>query len=299
MMIRMVCFSIQLLFQLDESIWQHYIKHSICSLFASCTALDYTRVDREMLIISFIFSWSFFMLNVLNFSWHWSPITLIGLVILCLLYAGGIRFARRHNAHATLKGYRVLAFIAAILVLAIVLLTPLDTIARTQLFAAHMIQAIALTTLCAPLLLAACPDWLLQPLVDQPIIRRVLQVLTSPLLASIIFNLTFLIWHAPGLCAQEWHTLSHRNAQLPTCCITQLVASHRPITRTAPLKLPLANGLCLLRWAASRCLCLLAGVYRRGLLSILRDTPTVHTMGLLSSGRSDHCRSLLIDTRTG
>ncbi len=92
-----------------------------------------------------------------------------------------------------------MAFIVAILLIAVVLLTPFDTIARTQLFAAHMIQAVVLTTLCAPLLLAACPDWLLQPLVDQPIIRRVLQVLTSPLLASIIFNLTFLIWHAPGL----------------------------------------------------------------------------------------------------
>src|SRR5207248_3027781 len=105
--------------------------------FASRTALDYTRVDREMLIILFILSWSFFMLNGLNFSWHWSPITLIGLVILCLLYAGGIMFARRHNAHATLKSYRVIAFITAILLIAIVLLSPLDAIARTQLFAAH------------------------------------------------------------------------------------------------------------------------------------------------------------------
>src|SRR6266699_4973406 len=139
------------------------------------------------------------MLNGLNFSWHWSPITLIGLVILCLLYAGGIRFARRHNAHVTLKGYRVMAFIAAILVLAIVLLSPLDTIARTQLFAAHMLQAIALTTLFAPLLLVACPDWLLQPLIDQPMIRRILQELTQPLVASITFNFTFLIWHAPSL----------------------------------------------------------------------------------------------------
>jgi putative membrane protein len=152
-----------------------------------------------MLTISLILSRSFFMLNGLNFSWHWSPITLIGLVILCLLYAGGIRLARKRNTQATLKGYRLMAFIVAILLIAVVLLTPFDTIARTQLFAAHMIQAVVLTTLCAPLLLAACPDWLLQPLVDQPIIRRVLQVLTSPLLASIIFNLTFLIWHAPGL----------------------------------------------------------------------------------------------------
>ena len=139
------------------------------------------------------------MLNGLNFSWHWSPITLIGLVILCLLYAGGIRFARKHNSHVALKGYRLMAFIAAILLIAVVLLTPFDTIARTQLFAAHMLQAVVLTTLCAPLLLAACPAWLLQPLIDLPIIRRILQVLTSPLPASIIFNLIFLIWHAPGL----------------------------------------------------------------------------------------------------
>lgn len=92
-----------------------------------------------------------------------------------------------------------MAFIAAILLIAIILLTPLDTIARTQLFAAHMVQAVALTTLCAPLLLAACPDWLLQPLIDRPMIRRILQALTQPLVASIIFNLTFLIWHAPSL----------------------------------------------------------------------------------------------------
>src|SRR5437588_5154511 len=100
------------------------------------------------------------MLNGLNFSWHWSPITLIGLVILCLLYAGGIRFARKHNSHVALKGYRLMAFIAAILLIAVVLLTPFDTISRTPLFAAHMLKAVVLTTLCAPLLLAACPAWL-------------------------------------------------------------------------------------------------------------------------------------------
>jgi putative membrane protein len=91
------------------------------------------------------------------------------------------------------------------------LLTPLDTIARTQLFAAHMLQAIILTTLCAPLLLASCPDWLLQPVIEQPAIRRVLQALTRPLIASLIFNLTFLIWHAPGLysLALKYGTLYH------------------------------------------------------------------------------------------
>src|SRR5438132_13570378 len=102
-----------------------------------------------MLIISLILSRSFFMLNGLNFSWHWSPITLIGLVILCLLYAGGIRFAHKRNTQPTLKGYRLIAFLVAILLLAAVLLTPFDTIATTSPFPDRMIQATVLTTLYA------------------------------------------------------------------------------------------------------------------------------------------------------
>jgi cytochrome c oxidase assembly factor CtaG len=151
------------------------------------------------------------MLNGLDFSWHWSPFTLIGLLLLCLLYGAGIWRASKRGAHLPLKNYRVAAFIVAIALIALVLLTPLDTIARTQLFAAHMLQAVILTTLCAPLLLASCPDWLLQPIVEQPAIRRVFQVITRPLIASLIFNLTFLIWHAPGLYnfALKYGTLYH------------------------------------------------------------------------------------------
>src|SRR6266516_4184121 len=109
------------------------------------------------------------MLNGLNYAWHGSPITLMGLVVLCLFYAVGVRLTYKQNGQTPLKSYRILAFVAAILLLALVLLTPLDTIARTQLFAAHMIQAVVITTLCAPLLLAACPDWLLQPLIAHPL----------------------------------------------------------------------------------------------------------------------------------
>ncbi len=139
------------------------------------------------------------MLDSLNYTWHWSPITLAGLVILSLLYGVGIKLTYKDEAQTPLQKYRILAFAGAILLLALVLLTPLDTIARTQLFAAHMIQAVAITTLCAPLLLAACPDWLLQPLIAQSVFRWIFQTLTQPLVASILFNLTFLIWHAPGL----------------------------------------------------------------------------------------------------
>jgi putative membrane protein len=139
------------------------------------------------------------MLQGLDFSWHWNPIIVISLLLLCLLYVVAIRLAHRYKPEETLPSYRILAFVSAIILIALILLTPLDTIARTQLFAAHMIQAVTLTTLCAPLLLVACPDWLLRPLIDQPVGRQIFRFLTHPLVASLIFNLTFLTWHAPNL----------------------------------------------------------------------------------------------------
>jgi len=136
----------------------------------------------------------------LDFSWHWSPIALMGLVILCLLYGFGIRQSRKSNSgDKPLKKRTIIAFIFAVVLMALVFLTPIDTIARTQLFSAHMIQAVTLTTFCAPLLLFACPAWLIQPLLDQPLVRSIVRVLTQPVVASTIFNLTFLAWHAPVL----------------------------------------------------------------------------------------------------
>src|SRR5438876_8288781 len=139
------------------------------------------------------------MLNGLVLSWHLNLITLIVLAILCLLYTVSILFAGRGESHPPINIWRVLAFVAAIMLSAFVLLTPFDTVARTQLFAAHMVQAVVLTTLCAPLLLAACPDWLLQPILEQPVSRAVAQALTRPLVASILFNFTFLAWHVPAI----------------------------------------------------------------------------------------------------
>jgi cytochrome c oxidase assembly factor CtaG len=140
------------------------------------------------------------MWNGLDLSWPWNPIPLIGLILLCLLYGFGIMQAHKSGKqNGPLKKIRIVAFITAVLLMAIVFLTPLDTIARTQLFSAHMMQAVTLTTFCAPLLLFATPAWLIQPLLVRPYVRPIAQALTQPVVASIIFNITFLFWHIPGI----------------------------------------------------------------------------------------------------
>lgn len=140
------------------------------------------------------------MWNGLNVPWLSNAILIIGLIMLCMLYGFGISRVRKNGKQdAPLKKRCIVSFVAAIALMAVVFLTPLDTIARTQLFSAHMVQAVILTTFCAPLLLFASPAWLLRPLLERPFVRRLAQALTQPVVASIIFNLTFLAWHFPGL----------------------------------------------------------------------------------------------------
>jgi cytochrome c oxidase assembly factor CtaG len=134
----------------------------------------------------------------LNFAWHWSPITLAGLIVACLLYIFALRWVRRDKPEEKpLQTRRVVSFIVAVVVAALLLLTPVDTIARTQLFSLHMFQAVTLVTLCAPLLLYSLPVWLVQSLFANPIVRPVARFLTQPVIASLLFNLNFLLWHAP------------------------------------------------------------------------------------------------------
>jgi cytochrome c oxidase assembly factor CtaG len=152
------------------------------------------------------------MFSGLDFSWHWSPGTLLVIILLCLLYGLGIRQARKHDAQdKPLKKYHLVAFGVAVVAMACILLTPIDTIARTQSFFFHMVQVVTLITLCAPLLLFSCPAWLLQPLLQQPLLRRIALTLTHPIVASLIFNFTFFAWHVPALFtfAQEHGTLYH------------------------------------------------------------------------------------------
>jgi cytochrome c oxidase assembly factor CtaG len=97
----------------------------------------------------------------------------------------------------------------AILLAAFMLLTPVDTIGRTQLFSVHMGQVVILTTLCTPLMLYGCPAVLLQPLNEMPGIREILRALTFPLVASLLFNLLFLFWHVPHI-----YDIAQRNGTL-------------------------------------------------------------------------------------
>jgi putative membrane protein len=131
-------------------------------------------------------------------SWHWSPFSLAALLLFCLAYGLTLGLMhRRKPQERPIKRRQIAWFIAGVLIVALFLFTPIDEVARTQLFLAHMFQVVFIITFAVPCILFACPDWLFQPAFDWPISRAVIKALTQPVVASVLFNGVFLFWHLP------------------------------------------------------------------------------------------------------
>ena len=147
----------------------------------------------------------------LSTQWPFNPGVFLFLLVLSLLYFWGIIVTRRRiqrfnmthreskSREMPLHARHTMFFYAAIALAALATLTPIDTIARTQLFTIHIAQLVLLTTLCTPLIMFGCPEAFLQPFIDVPVVRHIVRMFTQPVVASLIFNLAFLLWHTPLL----------------------------------------------------------------------------------------------------
>lgn len=133
-------------------------------------------------------------------TWHWSPFSLAALLLFCLSYALTLWLMhRRAPSDRPIKRRQIAWFCGGVAIVALFLFTPIDEVARTQLFLAHMFQVVFIITFAVPCILFACPDWLFQPAFDWPVSRAVIRFLTQPVMASIIFNATFVFWHVPNV----------------------------------------------------------------------------------------------------
>ena len=133
-------------------------------------------------------------------AWHGHPSVVAGLVLLTvgyLLAAGPLR--HRSGWAPPVPGRQISLFLAGVLVLFLALLSPLHELGDNYLFSAHMVQHLLLTLVAPPLLITGTPSWMLRPLVRTPRMLRVARVTTLPLVAFVLFNLVFVLWHVPAL----------------------------------------------------------------------------------------------------
>lgn len=129
-------------------------------------------------------------LQLLTSTWAWKPSVLIVCAALVLGYSAALRFRFSKE---------VIFFIAAILILLLALVSPLDMIGHRYLFSAHMLQHILLLLIVPLLLLLGIPSSIVKKVLTLSPISRVPRVLGHPLLAWLLGIGAMWIWHIPNL----------------------------------------------------------------------------------------------------
>jgi cytochrome c oxidase assembly factor CtaG len=119
-------------------------------------------------------------------DWSWNAEALVPLAF-ALVY---LVATRRERDTA-----RTVAFLAGCALLVAALVTPLDTLARTYLVWAHLLQNVVLAE-WAPLLLVLGVPPALAARLSRPAAVR---VLTSPFVALPLWVATYALWHVPAL----------------------------------------------------------------------------------------------------
>lgn len=147
--------------------------------------------------------------------WSLEPSVLIGTALLAAGYLFVTWPARVRAAGVEpVTGWRRVAFLAGVGVLALALASPLDLLADRYLFSAHMVQHMLMTLAVPPLLLLGTPEWMVRPLLRSWLVESLLRALTRPLTAFVLFNVVFGLSHFPvfynlTLADERVHVLEH------------------------------------------------------------------------------------------
>jgi cytochrome c oxidase assembly factor CtaG len=130
-------------------------------------------------------------------AWNLDPVLLLALVLLLggYLYTVG-PLNRRLAPDEPPPRSRVLIYVAGWLILALSLISPLDTLGRYYSFASHSLQLFLIITAAAPLLLIGLPEWLVWIVLPTRALRNSTRGFGFAVLSVVLFNGLILVWHA-------------------------------------------------------------------------------------------------------
>ena len=143
-------------------------------------------------------------------TWSVDPLFATVLLAAAILYGWGVARRVRDTGWRSVGPWRVALFAAGLVLTAITLVTPLDTLSRA-LLTAHMVQFFLLTVAAPGLLIAAAPLTTFRAVVDverlgdrlSPKILGSLQSLwslaTRPVVVAAIDTAVLVVWHFPPL----------------------------------------------------------------------------------------------------
>jgi putative membrane protein len=133
------------------------------------------------------------------------PVGALALPVLVLLF--WLPYERRARTlardHRAVPTWRKACFAAGLIVIAIALSPPVDTLSD-QLLVAHMAEHLLIGDIGALLIVLGFTGPLLAPLLRNHVIGR-LRVLTHPVVAVVVWGVNFYMWHIPALYQAALH----------------------------------------------------------------------------------------------
>lgn len=131
--------------------------------------------------------------------WILEPGISAGLILLTTLYFFAIGPMRRHYGWADrVDRGQVVMFLLAMIILFTSLQGPLHELSDYYSFSAHMLQHLLVTLIVPPLFISGLPTWLVDWLLQLPVVGPVMRLLTHPFAAFGLFNIVFSLWHVPA-----------------------------------------------------------------------------------------------------
>ncbi|NPC92446.1 cytochrome c oxidase assembly factor CtaG [Bacillus sp. WMMC1349] len=133
-------------------------------------------------------------LIIFGFRALWSPYFFGGVLLIIGLYFLLIKRLRSEGDQTSIK--QISLFLTAMVLLYVSKGSPLD-LAGHIFFSAHMAQMAILYLVVPPLLILGVPAWLWKKIFLRPVIQPLFRCLSKPLIAIIVFNGLFSMYHVP------------------------------------------------------------------------------------------------------
>src|SRR5699024_8382990 len=138
-------------------------------------------------------------LQIFGFRALWSPYFLmftIAIAVLYFLFTGPLRHKLGDVEKAT--GRQQLFFYSGLALLYFVKGSPIDLLSHIMM-SAHMAQMAILYMVLPIFIIRGLPVWFWKSLVNTPIIKPLFNFFTTPLVALMIFNSSFALYHIPAI----------------------------------------------------------------------------------------------------
>jgi putative membrane protein len=129
----------------------------------------------------------------------WKFDILLIIFIIGIIYSLVLKRVSMLNPHLERKMKQPVYFYTGLLLWALSEGSPLSIIGHHYLFSVHMVQMTITYLMVPPLLIAGLPEWVFTYLFKVPSIKKFIHFGTRPLIAILVFNTLFSIYHFPSI----------------------------------------------------------------------------------------------------